>query len=594
MQFFEILERGQNFMEDKKIIIFYLSQNGEKIAQSLLPLFKHTEIFKLNEFLISQNWNKNTIFIFIMAIGIVIRKIAKYIKNKKEDPGVIVINEKGEFVIPVLGGHSSQTNKLAQKIADFLFAKAVITTASNSKGLPALDLWIKRTGLIIKNPEIFPKIMAKFNKQAFLNVYKEKSVKFLLFNQAKEVNRPELADIIITNKKIGKPDTQLILIIKNLWIGIGFHEGLKEKDFKNTIFEVLDSANFEKLAIKGIATLDKKAHYLPLKNFCKNQGFILMGLSKKELEKVKAESFSKSAYQKIGVESVCEQSALYASKGKLVVKKKVFKDLTIAIAEENYSIPGKLYIIGTGPGNIEYLTLKALNALRESEVIVGYKTYLKFLEGLFLGKEVISSSMTQEVKRAKQAIESALRGKITALISGGDPGIYGMAGLVLELLAYNKLSLEIEIIPGVSALNACSSLVGAPLINDFAVISLSDRLTPWEIIENRLKFLAQADVPIVIFNPKSKKRTKHLSKAKEIILNYRPPDTPVAIIISAMRDSQKIIFSTLKDFDDKEINMQTTIIIGNSQSFFANNWLITPRGYQKKYEDEFKISYSLE
>jgi len=161
-------------------------------------------------------------------------------------------------------------------------------------------------------------------------------------------------------------------------------------------------------------------------------------------------------------------------------QKRILKNITIAVAEEIYRIPGKLYIIGTGPGKIEYHTLKVLTILREAEVVAGYKTYLKFLKKLLPGKEIYNFSMTEEIKRAKKAIEEALKGKIVALISGGDPGIYGMAGLVLEILGKNNLSLEVEIIPGISALNACSALIGAPLMNDFAVISLSDRLTPWE------------------------------------------------------------------------------------------------------------------
>ena len=537
---------------------------------------------------------KRKYFNFIMALGIVIRQITKFVKSKKEDPEVLVINETGKFVSPLLNGHSVEVNKIAQKLADFTSAEPVITTASDSKALPALDLWIKRMDLIPKNPEILPKIMTIFNKKRYLRVYKETNLKIPLFNFAKEVNNYREAQVIITNKSLGNLKTQLILIAPNLWVGLGFHEGITEKEIEIAINKVFKEKNLDILALKGIATLEKKAKYLPLKTFCQNKKLILLGFNKDELQKKEACTPSKKVFQAVEVYSVSEQSALVASKGALLIPKRILKNITIAVAEEIYRIPGKLYIVGTGPGKIEYLTLKALTILRKAEVVVGYKTYLKFLEKLLPGKEIYNFSMTEEIKRAKKAIGEALKGKIVALISGGDPGIYGMAGLVLEILGKNNLSLEVEIIPGISALNACSALIGAPLMNDFAVISLSDRLTPWEEIKKKLNIISQADLPIVIYNPRSKRRKIQLSEAKKIILQYRKETIPVAVVCSAMRDSQKIYFTTLGELDENLVDMKSTIIIGSSKSFYFNQWFITSRGYERKYEKEFEISSFLE
>ena len=574
--------------------IFYLSSEGKELAERLKALLERAEICRLRKELVSEKWQKGNILIFIMAAGIVIRQIAEFIKSKKEDPGVLVINETGKYVIPLLGGHSAYANEIAQKLADFLGAEAVITTASDSKALPALDLWIKRTGLIPKNPEILPKIMAIFNEKGYLKIYKKGDFKIPLFNFAKEVDNFKEAEVIITNKVLGDTKTQLVLIVPNLWVGLGFHEGISEEEIEEAINRVFKEENLEPLALKGIATLEKKANYLPLKTFCQNKRLILIGFNKEELQKVEACTPSERVFQAVGVYSVSEQAALVASKGKLLIPKKAFKDITVAVAEEPYEIPGKLYIVGTGPGKIEHLTLKALTVLREAEVVVGYKTYLKLLEKLLSGKEIYSFSMTEEVKRAKKAIEEALKGRIVALISGGDPGIYGMAGLVLEILAKNNLSLEVEIIPGISALNACSALIGAPLMNDFAVISLSDRLVPWEEIKKRLNIISQTDLPIVIYNPRSKRRKTQLSEAKKIILQYRGENTPVAVVTCAMRESQKIYFTTLGELDETLVNMGSTVIIGSSKSFYFNKWFITPRGYERKYEKEFEISSSLE
>jgi cobalt-precorrin 5A hydrolase/precorrin-3B C17-methyltransferase len=368
--------------------IFYLSSEGKELAERLKALLERAEICRLRKELVSEKWQKGNILIFIMAAGIVIRQIAEFIKSKKEDPGVLVINETGKYVIPLLGGHSAYANEIAQKLADFLGAEAVITTASDSKALPALDLWIKRTGLIPKNPEILPKIMAIFNEKGHLKIYKEQNLKIPLFNFAKEVDDFKEAEVIITNKVLGDTKTQLILVVPNLWVGLGFHEGISEEEIEKAINRVFKEENLEPLALKGVATLEKKANYLPLKTFCQNKRLTLIGFNKEELQKVEACTPSERVFQAVGVYSVSEQAALVASKGKLLIPKKAFKDITVAVAEEPYEIPGKLYIVGTGPGKIEHLTLKALTVLREAEVVVGYKTYLKLLEKLLSGKEI--------------------------------------------------------------------------------------------------------------------------------------------------------------------------------------------------------------
>ncbi len=576
---------------EAKYVVFYLSERGKSLAEKLKALLKEIKIFRLDTELISRNWQKDKILIFICACGIVVRKIASFIREKEEDPGVLVINETGNYVIPILGGHRVKANEIAQKIADFFSAQAIITTASDSLSLIPLDLWIKEKGFLIKNPHLLPGIMALFNQKGTLKLYKEKAIKIPLFKGAYEVEKIEEAEIVITNRRIGKPKKQLILIPKNLWLGIGFHENIKETYLEEAIKKVLEESELEEGALKGIATLDKKATHPVLLSFCASKNLKLVSFSKEELEKVKALTPSKRVCEAVGVESVSEQAVLLASKGTLLVPKRIFPDLTIAVAEEDYQVKGKLYVVGTGPGDINYLTLKALQVLREVEVIVGYRTYIKLLEPLFYNKEVYSFSMTEEIERAKKAIAEALIGKKVALISGGDPGIYGMAGLVLEILAFNKVSIDVEVIPGISALNACSALIGAPLMNDFAVISLSDRLTPWNEIEKRLELFAQLDIPLVVYNPKSQKRVNQFLRAWEILKSFRSPDTVVAVVVSATRESQKIYLTTLKELKEDWIDMHSTLIVGSSQSFFFGKWFITSRGYKKKYsENEFLLN----
>ncbi|PLT33176.1 precorrin-3B C(17)-methyltransferase [Bacillus sp. V5-8f] len=248
---------------------------------------------------------------------------------------------------------------------------------------------------------------------------------------------------------------------------------------------------------------------------------------------------------------------------------------------------GKLLVIGFGPGSYEHITKRAREAIQESNIIIGYKTYVELIEGLLTVQEVISTGMTEEVSRAQEAVKQAENGKKVAVISSGDAGVYGMAGLIYEVLIEKgwtrETGVEVEIIPGISAINSCASLLGAPVMHDACTISLSDHLTPWTLIEKRIDAAAQADFVIALYNPKSGRRTRQIVEAQRILLKYRSPDTPVGLVKSAFRDRQHVVMTNLKDMLDHDIGMLTTVLIGNSSTFFYDGLMITPRGYQRKY-----------
>lgn len=250
---------------------------------------------------------------------------------------------------------------------------------------------------------------------------------------------------------------------------------------------------------------------------------------------------------------------------------------------------GKLYVVGLGPGHHDHMTFRAKQAIEESEVIIGYDTYVSLVEDIIRGKEVYRYPMTQEVDRANQAIELAQGGKVVSLVSSGDPGIYGMIGLIYEILAekdWNRqVGIYVECIPGVSSLNSCAALIGSPLMTDFAVVSMSDLLVPWDIITKRVEAAALGDYVTVIYNPSSKKRVHQLKDTRDIFLKFRKPSTPVAIVKGAYRDSQSIVITTLDkmlDFPDM-LGMITTVIVGNSSTFNFKGMMINPRGYRSKY-----------
>src|SRR5574339_946101 len=219
------------------------------------------------------------------------------------------------------------------------------------------------------------------------------------------------------------------------------------------------------------------------------------------------------------------------------------------------------------------MTFRAKKVIEESQVIVGYETYVSLVEDLIEGKEVYRYAMTQEVDRANQAIRFAEDGKIVSLVSSGDPGIYGMIGLIYEILAEKGWSREdgiyVECVPGVSSLNSCGALVGSPLMTDFAVVSMSDLLVPWEMIVKRVEAAAIGDYVTVIYNPASKKRIHQLQDTREIFLKHRKPDTPVAIVKGAYRESQQVVVTTLDRMLEHQdmLGMITTVIVGNSSTF---------------------------
>jgi precorrin-3B C17-methyltransferase len=251
---------------------------------------------------------------------------------------------------------------------------------------------------------------------------------------------------------------------------------------------------------------------------------------------------------------------------------------------------GKLFIVGVGPGHHEHMTYRAKQVIEESEIIVGYDTYVSLIEDLVAGKEVYRYAMTQEVDRANQAIHFAENDKIVSLVSSGDPGIYGMAGLIYEILADKGWNREngiyIECVPGISSLNSCAALVGSPLMTDFAVVSMSDLLVPWEVIVRRVEAAALGDYVTVIYNPASKKRVHQLRDTRNIFLKYREPSTPVAIVKGAYRESQSVAMTTLDKMLEHQdmLGMITTVIVGNSSTFNYSGMMINPRGYRSKYE----------
>lgn len=240
----------------------------------------------------------------------------------------------------------------------------------------------------------------------------------------------------------------------------------------------------------------------------------------------------------------------------------------------------KVYVIGIGPGEEAYMTQAAKDGIEASDTIIGYKTYINLIEPLIKDKEVIDSGMKKEIERCNLAIDLAEEGKVVSLVSSGDPGIYGMAGALLEVKGQRNSQVQVEVIPGITAVSAAAASLGAPLMHDFAIISLSDLLTDWEVIKKRIHMAGDGDFVIGLYNPKSKGRVTQIEEAREILLKYRKKETPVGIVKNAKREGEEVVITTLDKMLEHNIDMLTVVIIGNSNTYIENGKMITPRGYK--------------
>lgn len=238
-----------------------------------------------------------------------------------------------------------------------------------------------------------------------------------------------------------------------------------------------------------------------------------------------------------------------------------------------------IYVIGIGPGSKDMMTVEAIEAMKNSDVIVGYKTYINLVTDFIKDKEVVQNGMRQEIDRCKQAVEIAKEGKNVAVISSGDAGIYGMAGLILELTTQEEQEIKVKVVPGVTASIGAAAILGAPIMHDFCHISLSDLLTPWEVIEKRLRLAAEADFVICLYNPRSKGRSEHLNKAFEIMSKFKDGKIPVGIVKDVGREKEEKFICTFETMDFERVDMTTMVIIGNKSTFIHEDLMITPRGY---------------
>ncbi|WP_460192673.1 precorrin-3B C(17)-methyltransferase [Thermosynechococcus sp. FA-CM-4201] len=546
---------------------------------------------------LENHWCHYQAWIFALACGAVVRLIAPLLTHKRQDPAVCVLSEDGQWIVSLLGSHGAGGDRLCQVLSAAIGATPILTGASHAQGYFAVDMWGMALGWQ-RGAGDWNAIASQQAQGKPLQVYQ--TCGSALWRTAlnsdcplEVVSTPPLENAVwITEKAVPASLTSGVAWHPRvLWLGIGCERGTSAALIQQAIDHTLAQAGLSPRAIAGLASIDRKADEVGLCQVAEAQDWPSRWFSAQELARVAVPTPSAIVAAEMGTPSVAEAAAVLASEGgRLIVPKQIYRQggepgaVTIAIAQaEREFIPrqGSLSLIGTGPGALDQLTLAARSALLAADILVGYGLYLELLAPLRrAGQMVAAYAITQERQRAQAAIDLAQWGLNVAVVSSGDCGIYGMAGLVLELLAEAGISdLPVEVLPGVSAVNAAAARLGAPLMHDFCTISLSDRLTPWPVIKKRLRAAAEADFVTALYNPRSRDRQQQLVDAKAIFLAYRSPQTPVAIVRAAYRPEEHITLTTLGAFAPETVDMFSLVLIGNASTRRFHDWLITPRGY---------------
>ena len=570
----------------------------------------------------AEHFRKGNVLVYIGACGIAVRAIAPHIGSKDTDPAVIVIDEKGENVIPILAGHLGGANEWAQKIARLTEGQPVLTTATDVNGIFAVDLFAKDNQLLISDLKKAGRFTASLleereasviipSKYADVIRYEdgipaELKVYDLSDEQLESLQGTNAALITPEAESSDKANTPLRLIPRCVILGIGCRKGKSYEELRDYVEEALQELGLCREAVCAVASIDVKKEELGLISLAADFGVPLLTFSAEELEKAELENWtfveSDRVREHVGTGNVCERAAVSAGAGKILRGKTAKDGMTICVGMkpvELYWKPedssrrndpkGHLFVVGIGPGNPEGMTGQAAAALENSDTIIGYSVYNDLVKPYYPDKRYLTTPMTGEEARCKMAIEEVKAGHTVALICSGDPGVYGMAGLVLELAGNEKeddrscgMDIDIEIISGVTAALSGAALLGAPLVHDFAVISLSDRLTPWEKIEKRLRAAAVADLCIVLYNPSSKGRKEHLHRAAQILAEHVPQSRICGIADRIGREGEKTRVMTLGELTDAETDMFSTVFIGNSSTKRLGNRMVTPRGYRSE------------
>jgi len=534
----------------------------------------------------------------LCAAGILIRLLAPLLTDKSAEPPVVALAEDGSVAVPLLGGHRG-ANDLARRIADFTQGSAAITTASDLRFGASLD---HPQGYVLSNPEHLKSFLAKL-------VAGEKIRLKGVAPWASALPQAAEARLSLVATEYATPGNECTLVYHphTLALGVGCERNAPPHELLSNVIETLKARGLARPAIACIASIDLKADEPAVLELAQHLGVPLRFFSSLELneETPRLRNPSETVLREVGCPGVAEAAALRAAGGdaELIVEKSTRGRTTCAVARASHPIDarsigrprGSLSVVGVGPGSAGWRSPAAEAALGKATDWVGYGLYLDLIADLHSGQCQHRFGLGDEELRALHALKLAGEGRDVALVCSGDAGIYAMAALVFELLdpcsgaalADASRRIAVEVIPGISAFQAAAARAGAVIGHDFCAISLSDLLTPWQVIEQRLQAAAEGDFVVALYNPRSMKRTDHLERAMAVLKPHRPPGTPVIVASNLGRAQEKLRISELGRFDPSDVDMLTIVIVGSvsSRVFTRGEGSMiayTPRGYSAK------------
>jgi cobalt-precorrin 5A hydrolase/precorrin-3B C17-methyltransferase len=552
--------------------------------------------------LLQQHWQEGGVLIVIGATGAVTRLIAPLLTDKEHDPAVLVLDAGGQRVIPLLGGHHAGAEQWSREIAAALGGEAVLSGDSAVTGRLATDAfgtawgW-NRSGTNANWSQLM-KAQARGEATHLIQTMGSTLWQSSSAAQASQLldldgeagNAMSMLEISTSITRTGACQWHPPL----LWLGIGCERDTSLNLVQRAVSSALEEAGLAEEAVAGISSIDRKGDEKALQDLAQLHHWPFRLHTATALDRVQVPTPSEVVAAEMGTGSVAEAAALLSSgpNGQLKLHKRITHAndaecgaVTVAIAESMEAHApqrGELHLIGSGPGDLALLTPDARKALERCPAWVGYGLYLDLLEPLRRSDQIrLDGQLTMERDRCQQALSLACQGVRVALVSSGDSGIYGMAGLALELwldLPEDERP-RFAVHPGISALQLAAAKAGAPLMHDFCTVSLSDRLTPWEVIERRLEGAAKGDFVVALYNPRSKGRDWQLQRAKDILLTERPVSTPVVMARQLGRQEEHVSFCRLDSLPVESVDMLTVLIIGNSSSRLEGGRMVTPRGY---------------
>lgn len=542
-------------------------------------------------------WAECDLIVSHLALGATTRLIAPLLADKKTDPGVVVVDETGRFVVPLVGGHVGGANELARRIAAALDATAVVTTATDGNDIPGLDtLGWATTGdlagvtralldsaaveLVRERPWPMPALPTNVTEPGVPRVeYRGTHVTEL------PPPPPPVARIVVTDSASAQVTVDadvptVALHPKSLVVGMGCNSGTSAEVLEALLDEALAEAGLSKASIRTLTSVDAKADEAGLAELAARLGVPFTTHPAERLAGLDVPNPSDAPLHAVGTPSVAEASVL-AEGAVLVLPKRKNPEATVAIGR--LEPRGTLAVVGLGPGADDLLAPRARDRLRAAAVVVGYRPYVAQIRHLLRpGTEILGIGMGTEQHRIEFAIAKAREGRSVALVCGGDPAIYAMASPTLE---QGTEGIDVEVVPGVTAELAASAILGAPLGHDHVTISLSDLHTDWGTIERRLTAAAEGDFVVALYNPRSRKRVMQLPRALEILGAHRPADTPVAVVQDASRPDENHRIAPLAEFEPEWVDMHSIVIVGSSTTRMiptgvGAHAMVTPRDYQ--------------